>query len=774
MSALTGLPDFGKPLSAGATQLFEPFEAGAFRVLPDGAALAHDQGRPGLTLVLVRRPDQPGAGGQYSVLDLDITNSFDFDSALAVARSRRADATTSAAPIDLGFAQLVAAGADVALPADMTTPTPLGWSTPDGARWTYRMDVTTGTLIKKALLQGTMLFRVRVDLTVRGIAPRVAAMVDFIPAALFAALLTNGPNLTRQALIDGLHRDLPSLRISGDARRDQIAEALADRLAAAFGQFTPASDAGGRTGFAFPPSMSGERIQWDLETPVAVSRPFVLWLDPLASLAGIPDKSILIRETSIPPLDLGFRDIVVAANLPKNRRGIPAIGARIVVPPAPPHRPDGINTDITFTAPDDEARITIRLAPDEPLSGSIVCYAILAAGSDVFQLESPPRPVSSSWVRLQANDFPVVFTHLAASGRLLKQASLTGSLTYTRDGRSIAQPVTLTTSDPDIAVAAPSDASDAVLHLAAASPGGATIRMADAQPGRIQIDLASFPAYGPHRVAIACAFRGDASPLRIDIETETGARTTTLTLSPDAPTATWGYVSDTIFDAGYRYRPQGGAWSGPLDPARPLLLNADGTRQGAGNPGPDDPDPPDAFEIDGVHIFATHDDPPALSYVPAAPGPELGPNGNPTLSVFKMPQMTTLQLGAHLSLSTEEETALKAKIAARYPAYSSASLRLAPITVRNAAVLIADANGAFSQLGTSPTSAFPPFAAIFSLPLTPEYASRAISAIGGNRGLLVVDYTIVEPGATTPSVKRGDVATWFPGTEGLSHVRVLG
>lgn len=773
MSALAGLPDFGKPLIAGATQLFEPFEAGAFRVLPDGAALARDQGRPGLTLVLVKRPDQPGASGQYSVLDLDITHSFDFDAALAVARSRRADAAAVAAPIDLGFAQLVAAGGDVALPADMTAPTPLGWSTPDGARWTHRMDVTTGTLIKEALLQGTLLFKVRVDLTMRGVAPRVASRVDFIPAALFAALLTNGPNITRQALIDGLHKDLPSLHISGDARRDQVAEALADRLAAAFGQFTP-GDAGGFASFAFSQSKSSERIQWDLATPTAVSRPFVLWLDPLASLAGIPDKSVLIRETIVPPLDFGFRDIVVAANLPKNRRGIPAIGARIVVPPAPPHRMDGINTDILFTAPDDEARITIRLAPDEPLAGSIVCYAILAAGSDVFQLEAAPRPLSSSWIRLQADDFPIVFTHLAASDRLLRQASLSGSLGYTRDNRSITQPVTLTASDPDIAVACPADATDATLHLVANSADGATSRLADAQPGRMQIDLASFPDYGPHRVAIACAFRGETTPLRIDIETETGARTTTLTLSPDAPTATWGYVSDTIFDAGYRYRPRGGAWSGPLDPARPLLLNADGTRQGAGNPGPDDNDPPDAFEIDGVHIFATHDDPPTLSYVPATPGPELGPNGNPTLSVFKMPQMTTLQLGAHLSLSAEEETALKAKIATRYPAYSSASLRLAPITVRNAAVLIADDKGAFSQLGTSPTSAFPPFAAIFSLPLTPECASRAISAIGGTRGLLVVDYTIVEPGATTPSVKRGDVATWFPGTEGLSHVRVLG
>ena len=58
--------------------------------------------------------------------------------------------------------------------------------------------------------------------------------------------------------------------------------------------------------------------------------------------------------------------------------------------------------------------------------------------------------------------------------------------------------------------------------------------------------------------------------------------------------------------------------------------------------------------------------------------------------------------------------------------------------------------------------------------MSPTQAEQAISAIGGRRGLLSVDYTILPFGADTPQVRSADVATWFNGTDGLSHVRVLG
>jgi hypothetical protein len=49
-----------------------------------------------------------------------------------------------------------------------------------------------------------------------------------------------------------------------------------------------------------------------------------------------------------------------------------------------------------------------------------------------------------------------------------------------------------------------------------------------------------------------------------------------------------------------------------------------------------------------------------------------------------------------------------------------------------------------------------------------------ISAVGGRRGVLFVDYTIRPAGTDTPLVRRADVATWFAGTDGLTHIHAFG
>jgi hypothetical protein len=178
------------------------------------------------------------------------------------------------------------------------------------------------------------------------------------------------------------------------------------------------------------------------------------------------------------------------------------------------------------------------------------------------------------------------------------------------------------------------------------------------------------------------------------------------------------------------------------------------------------------FDIDGVHLEPSADGA-TLYYTPSAPGPELDTAGRPTLGIYKMPQMATLQLGAHLSLSTADLAALARKVAAQVPAFAAAALQPAPIQVRKAAVLLADNTGAVAEVATSTSSAFPPYAAVFNTKLTPAQAAQAISAAGGRRGVLFVDY-VIAPQDGLPVVKRGDVATWFTGTDGLAHVHALG
>jgi hypothetical protein len=764
MSLREGLPDFQRLFGSGAIQFYAPFGAGPFAVLPSGARVAVQQGRPVFNLTLVRRPDQPGPTGNYAVLDIQLTDDVPLDDALALARGITQGATVAPASIELGFIRLAPGGPGISLPSDMTTPVPLGWSAAGGGRWTQRLDVDTGELIKGALLGGALLFSARMEFTIRGVAPRVASSAEFVPAALLPALLSDGVTIGVPQLIERLTDPALPLTITGSETRGTVAVALADRLAAAYGSFVAAAGASDPPCFRFDGPLPVEQLTWDLSQPADAARAFVVQLDPLRGVREFGDPADLVHEVTIPPLDLGFREIVVTANLPPNRVGLPAIGVRISLPPNPPVRPSGINETAVFTEPDDQARLSLRLGSDEPLNYTATPFAIVAAGNVVQQLDGTPRQANGAWLHLQPNDFSLTFAHIIASDRLVAQAAVSGALTYPAGARTATQPITLRSGAADVAVATPAGAPNPVIVLTATDPDGAAIALAPQPPGVIRLDLPSLPGYGPHRISLACAFADGATPLTVELQSEDGATQSSVTLTQGAPAATWGYVTASPFRAGFRVRLAGGTWSAVLPPTRALTFSPDGTIMDTAIA---------PFDIEGVHLSPSANGA-TIFYVPAAPTPELDPNGRPTLSVFKMPQATTLQLGAHFSLSAAELEALMDKVGARYPSLHAATLQPAPIQVQKAAVVIADSSGVQTALGTSSTSAFPPYAAVFSLTLTPAQAAQAISAVGGRRGVLFVDYTILPQSATAPAVSRCDVATWFHGTDGLSHVRSLG
>jgi hypothetical protein len=764
MSAREGLPDFQRLLGSGTTQFYAPFGAGPFAVLPSGARVAVQQGQPVFSLTLVRRPDQPGPTGNYAVLDVQLTDDVPLDDALALARGISQSATVAPAAIELGFIRLTPGGPGISLPSDMTTPVPLGWSAASGGRWTQHLDVDTGELIKSSLQGGTLLFSTRMEFTIRGVAPRIAASVEFAPAALVPALLAGGTTIGVPQLIERLTDPALPLTLTGSETRGAVAVALADRLATAFGSFVAAAGASDPPCFGFDGPLPAEQLTWDLSLPAEAVHAFVLQLDPLKGLREFAGPPNLVHEVTIPPLDLGFREIVVTANLPPNRVGLPAIGVRISLPPNPPDRPSGINETAIFTAPDDQVRLSLRLGSDEPLNYTATPFAIVAAGPIVQQLDGTPRQASGAWLHLQPADFSLAFAHIVASDRLVAQATVSGALTYPAGTRTATQPIALRPGAADVAVAAPAGAANPVIVLTATEPGGEAIELAPQPPGVIRLDLPSLPGYGPHRIPLACAFVDGATPLTVELQSEDGITQSSITLTQAAPAATWGYVANSPFRAGFRARPAGGTWSAVLPPTRTLTFSPGGNTMDA---------PIAPFDIEGVHLSPSANGATIL-YVPAAPTPELDPNGRPTLSVFKMPQATTLQLGAHFSLSAADLATLEGKVGAQYPSLRAATLQPAPIQVQKAAVVLADSNGAQTELGTSSTSAFPPYAAVFSLTLTPAQAAQAISAVGGRQGVLFVDYTILPQGAKAPAVSRCDVATWFHGTDGLSHVRSLG
>jgi hypothetical protein len=577
--------DFGRPLQGGPAPLFAAFGVGPFAMLPRGARIAQRNGAPALSLSLVRQSDRPGEAGDYAVLDLEVEEDLPLDEALALVRDAHGDATIAPAPVALGFARLTSAGSAVALPADALAPVPLGWSAAGGARWTAYLSLDSGELIKGGLLNGAALFGAWLELSFAGVAARAAATAAFVPAALVEALLPEGGSraIGTSQLLERLSGAGLPLDIDGGLSPTTVAQPICDRLLSSYAVLIPAAAAGGSPCFRFDADLPLEQITWDLQAPADGVRAITLTLDPLAPSE---DQAALIREVVIPPLDLGFREVVATANLPRARSGVPAIGVRLSLPPDPPERPSGINQTATFTPPDDLARVDFRLGLNEDLAYTVTPFALLVAGAVVAELDGDARPGVGPWLRTQPNDFPVRFAHITASDRLLAQATIAGALTYTWNGRSASQAIALQPGSAEAAVAAPAAARDASITLTARAASGAAATLGPLPLGVIRLDLPSFSGYGPHRIAIAAQLPADAPPLDVDLSSEDGAAQGSVTLTASSPMSQWGYVAGSPFASGYHYRARGGAWSAPLPFGASLMLKADGSMTSAGGTAP--------------------------------------------------------------------------------------------------------------------------------------------------------------------------------------------
>jgi hypothetical protein len=768
MIALAGLPDFSQPLGDGAAPAFQAFGGAGVVVPPTGVVLASDAaGKPRFLLVLERSADLFDASGQSAVLDVELTPHYPLDEALTQARLTQASASASAAPIDLGFVRLVPAGDATGLGPAAREAVPLGWSAADGARWTLRLDAASGALIKGALTGGALLLGARLEFTILGVAERAAAKVTFDPAALLAGLIKGGDGAVAAADLlayltqpaDGLH-----IQISGGVDQRRAPQILADRLFAAYGTLAPAAAADGPLTIAFAKPPAGA-VTWDLSQPTAVPRGFVVQLDLLAALRSAK-ASDCVRELDIPPLDLGFRQVTVTANLPPHRSGVPAIGVRLDMPAAPPPRPNAISQTLTLQPPDDGGVIKLRLGPGEALSYHLTCFAVIAAGSDVRQWESPPQSLSDTWLSLQATDFPLTFAHLTAAPRLVAIASLDGVLTYTLGGTLVRQPIHLDAAAPDIAVAIPTQAQDAVVTLSAtALAGGASLPLTPLPAGRCLLDLPLFAAYGPHRVSIACDFSEGEEPVTVQLVGEDGGNPASITLTSAMPASEWGYVAASPFKAGYRYKIGGDDWSAPQPFDAPLRLKAAAAPVLAPQ------------VIEGVHVYGAADRPGSVFYVPEAPTAQEDGAGHPSVSVIRTPERVMVQVGARFTLTDAARDQVVQKLAWPKPP----DLQPAPIQVRKAALMLTEPDGSERELATSTSSLYPPFNAVFSASLDAVEGARAISAVQGGQGLLFVDYTISLPpaaaaayaGAPDTLVCRADLADWIAPGE-APHVTVIG
>ncbi len=167
------------------------------------------------------------------------------------------------------------------------------------------------------------------------------------------------------------------------------------------------------------------------------------------------------------------------------------------------------------------------------------------------------------------------------------------------------------------------------------------------------------------------------------------------------------------------------------------------------------------FTFQGILVYRDPDDPNTFRYVPGDPLPERTPAGKPAVTLLVFGQGGMLQLAARWDVPASFVDDLTAHVRERFPALSPALVRIAPApaAVSEVTLLLGDGSGAWTPIGTSRSSGFPPYAAVFNVQLDDEGRVQAQAAMSGRPGFLSVVYDVrLTSPVTVRAVIAGDVA----------------
>ncbi len=161
-----------------------------------------------MSLVLVKSSGDLSAAGEYAVFDFTLGGAFDLESALSAARDVDSNATAAPILIDDGFTRLVATNSAVVVSDELLKPMPIGGSGSEYARWTARLSLAAGDLVKGALESSTLLLGAQVEYQFAGVAPRVPCVASFKASALLELIASGRPDrrIASSELASTMHR----------------------------------------------------------------------------------------------------------------------------------------------------------------------------------------------------------------------------------------------------------------------------------------------------------------------------------------------------------------------------------------------------------------------------------------------------------------------------------------------------------------------------------------------------------------------------------------
>ncbi|MBD2485527.1 hypothetical protein [Planktothrix sp. FACHB-1365] len=596
--SLQGLPDFYAPIQA-EVKIFYPYEgAGNFVLVPDGLEIAaRADGKPDFALTLVRgenlsRPPEP-----HGMLEFAVLSRYQMDTALRVLRERSPGATLVPACFSSGFLRFRPLTEVDRVPEELLQPVPLASNGLGRGRYLLKLSQNNALLLRDSLKgEGGNLLGLKAiaEMEIVGVSPRLPLKVSFDPKQLLEALADLGNQnrqVPRDAIVNYFRNSLNSANLKVEGNLDAIApsavaEVLADRVRERFGTFCPAETAGAgpRIALLSPGDTGSGRFLWDLSEPTPAHRPLLLQLDPFAAARQlVQDKGIdeVVKQTVVPAINTGHLRVYLADNLPKQRRGVVALGVTFRAKPNIPRRPQAIVETEELNESGDTPAVVLRFSPAEKQEYTLQTYAVLQDATGMQRFNGTVKTYQRDLLILNPDDFPVDFVPVEASRSLLEMADIQGILKRPHSGSQIQDLFALTLDQPGIALAIPKGAEGATLEIEARSKEGlGTIKLDPVPANPLWLDLHSLPQYGTQQVEVICEFKNTLFAV-FEFLPEGRPETDKITLFflPDTPKQALKYLPQSPFQSRYRYRQQlegpssqPPPWSDYCSPSQPLNL----------------------------------------------------------------------------------------------------------------------------------------------------------------------------------------------------------
>jgi hypothetical protein len=569
-------PDFQTALRSGGLAMYRKYSRpGDWIVFPHALDIGlKADGTPDFQLDLVRSAG-PGPAG-YGVVDFRVRPVLD----LALAQQAVPDGQVYAGDFLGGWLRLLAREPGATESAVLLPPLRLAANGLGVVRLACQTTPEAISLLKRALLDGTVLVEAWAEMRTEGVAPRLAATVT-VRSADWVGLLPAGAGnglVTRAAVIAALAQPGIIAGLPPDIGSFPAAEAVADRLFNLIGTPAPSPEKDYAECWRLDLESGNTRFEWDLSQVTPARRTQALRFDPVglvrqALAAGGLER--LVTRHDLPEFKTGYVPVLVTANLTDVRSPALSCGVDIEAPARPPRRLNAIRESVEFEPPGDRRELILRFAADEAPDYQIQTFVLAHTEAGIQEWRAPRKPHSGGELRLTVDDFAAQFVPVEAAPQLLDEGAVEVIASW--DGAS--EKLALTPDKPvDTLVCARTP--PPVSFACRLSRSGRVLQAPVPAGDRLFLDLTLFREYGAHDLEVVIDFTGGPDLVALELKPENApdSAATTLAFTALKPARGWNWFASSPFAPGYCYRPRQTdnslPWSAAQSPFANLQLKA--------------------------------------------------------------------------------------------------------------------------------------------------------------------------------------------------------